>query len=158
MPHDLVTENLHLRSQLEQLLSQAQQNQQILKRFQTFDLQFIGAAGFRELIDTIFHSFTAASELDVATLVLLDPKYQIRHILSDLNINLPELPQLLFLQDETGFGELSDRLSKPVLGSYSEQWHRELFPDPIPAPASVAVVPLWRHERLIGCLNIGSRD
>lgn len=158
MPHDLVTENLHLRSQLEQLLSQAQQNQQILKRFQTFDLQFISAAGFRELIDTIFHSFTAASELDVVTLALLDPKYQIRHILADLNINLPELPQLLFLQDETGLGELSGRLSQPVLGAYSEQLHHELFPESIPAPASVAVVPLLRHDRLIGCLNIGSRD
>jgi diguanylate cyclase (GGDEF)-like protein len=143
---------------LEQLLNQAQQNQQILKRFQTFDLQFISAAGFRELIDTIFHSFTAASELDVATLALLDPKHQIRHILADLNINLAELPQLLFLQDEAEFGELSGHLSMPVLGAYSAQLHRMLFPEPILTPASVAVVPLLRHDHLIGCLNIGSRN
>ena len=47
MPHDLVTENLHLRSQLEQLLSQAQQNQQILKRFQTFTLPASGVRNGR---------------------------------------------------------------------------------------------------------------
>lgn len=158
MAQDLVTENLELRNQLEQLFRQAQQNQQILQRFQAFDLQFIGASSFLELLDAIFYSFATASELDVVTLALLDPEYDIRRILADQNIDPADIPQLLFLQDETGFGELSGQLRKPVLGAFFRQVHGALFPDPLPTPASIALVPLLRHGRLIGCLCIGSCD
>ncbi len=158
MSHDLVTENLELRNQLEQLFRQAQQNQQILQRFQACDLQFIGASSFLELLDAIFHGFATASELDVVTLALLDPDYHIRRILANQHIELGDLPNLLFLQDEAGFGELSGLLHKPVLGPYCGQTHGVLFPPPLPAPASIALVPLMRHGRLIGCLGIGSRD
>ncbi|HJV51383.1 MAG TPA: DUF484 family protein [Noviherbaspirillum sp.] len=158
MSQDLVTENLELRNQLEQLFRQAQQNQQILQHFQAFDLQFIGAPSFLELIDAIFHSFATATELDAVTLALLDPDYHIRRILANQHIELADLPNLLFLQDEAGFGELSGLLHKPVLGLYSGQEHGALFPPPLPAPASIALVPLTRHGRLIGCLGVGSRD
>ncbi|QDZ29066.1 diguanylate cyclase [Noviherbaspirillum sp. UKPF54] len=158
MSQDLVTENLELRNRLEQLFRQAQQNQQILQRFQAFDLQFIGASGFLELLDAIFRGFATASELDVVTLVLLDPDYDIRRILADQNIDPADIPQLLFLQDEAGFGALPGQLRKPVLGAFSLQMHGALFPVPLPTPASLALVPLRRHDRLIGCLCIGSRD
>jgi two-component system, cell cycle response regulator len=156
MSHQLVTENLRLRNQLAQLLEQAQQNQQILRRYQNFDLQFIGAGSFRELIDTVFHTFANSAGLDVVTMALLDPAYDIRRILVDLNINLNELPGLLFLQDETEFGELHHQLDAPVLGAYSEQLHGPMFPEPLPPPACVALMPLIRHQRLIGCLGLGS--
>lgn len=158
MSNALAEENRRLRSQLAQLLEQAQRNQQILRRYQNFDLQFIGAGSFRELIDTVFHAFAESAGLDVVTMALLDPAYDIRRILVELNINLSELPRLLFLQEETEFGELHDRLSGPVLGRYSEQLHGQMFPEPIAAPASVALVPLMRHQRLIGCLNLGSAN
>lgn len=158
MSHDLAAENRRLRDQLAQLVQQAQQNQQILQRYQNFDLQFIGARSFRELIDAIIHGFAKASGLDVVTLALLDPEYDIRRILADLKINLAELPNLLFLHEEDELGELADRLYKPVLGVYSEQLHGPMFPEPIPAPASAAIVPLIRHDRMIGCLGIGSHD
>lgn len=158
MSQDLVIENQQLRNQLTQLLRQAEQNQQILKRFQSFDLQFIGAASFRELADTIFYSFTAASELDTVTLLLLDPEYDIRRILSNMNIDLAELPHLLFMQEESKLNELLSHLHKPMLGPYSERLHDAMFPAPIPAPASTAIVPLMRQNRLIGCLSMGSRD
>jgi diguanylate cyclase (GGDEF)-like protein len=158
MTHELATENRRLRDQLAQLLAQAQRNQEILERHQAFDLQFIAASSFRELIDTVFHTFAKSASLDVVTLALLDPDYDIRRILVDLDIKLAELPHLLFLQDEAEFGELAHRLAAPVLGSYVEQMHGPLFPEPIVPPASVAVMPLIRHGRLIGCLSLGSRD
>ncbi|HJV87964.1 MAG TPA: DUF484 family protein [Noviherbaspirillum sp.] len=158
MSHDLITENLHLRKQLSQLLHQAQQNQQILQRHQEIDLQLIGADSFLELIDTIFHAFAGSSGLDVVTLALLDPDYAIRRILVELNVHLSKLPQLLFMHDESEFGELSAQLDDPFLGSYSEQLHGLVFPEPLSPPASVAIVPLIRREALIGCLGLGSND
>lgn len=158
MMHELAKENRRLRDQLAQLLAQAQRNQQILQRHQVFDLQFIAAGSFRELIDTIFHSFAKSAALDIVTLALLDPDYDIRRILVDLDIKLAELPHLLFLQDEAELRELAHCLSAPVLGSYVEQLHGPMFPEPIAPPASVAVMPLIRHGRLIGCLSLGSMD
>ncbi len=158
MSQDLMTENLHLRKQLSQLLHQAQQNQQILQRHQAIDLELIGAGSFLELIDTIFHAFAGSAGLDVATLLLLDPDYAIRRILVELNVHLSELPQLLFLQDESEIGELSAHLANPVLGIYSEQLHGLVFPEPLSPPASVAIVPLIRRGTLIGCLGLGSND
>lgn len=158
MPQDLTAENRLLRSQLAQLLRQAQENQQILQRYQFFDLQFIAASGFQELIDTVLHRFAKEAELDAVTLVLLDPDYEIRRILVDLHIPYSELPNLLFLQHETELEELALRLCRPLLGPYSKQLHGMLFPEPIAQPASAAVVPLTRHDHLIGCLALGSTN
>lgn len=158
MSKELATENRHLRQRLAQLLQQAQKNQEILQRHQALDLKLIAASTFRELIDTIFADFMRTAGLDVVTLSLLDPQYDIRRILVDLNISLSELPHLLFLQDEIELGELCNRLSQTVLGPYSEQVHGALFPEPLTPPASAAIVPLVRHGRLIGCLSLGSKD
>lgn len=158
MQHDLAAENRMLRNQLAQLLRQAQENQEILRRHQSFDLQFISASSFQELIDTVFDRFSSAADLDVVTLALLDPDYGIRRILVELGIRFGELPNLLFLQDETELGELAGRLSAPELGPYAEETDGVLFPEPLAAPASVAIIPLLRHEHLIGCLSLGSND
>lgn len=158
MSQELATENQQLRSQLAQLLHQAKRNQEILLRHQAIDLQFISAAGFRELIDTILHRLAEAAALDTVTLVLLDPDFEIRRILIDLDIDLSEWLQLLFLQNESELAALPERLSKAALSSYSEQLHVQLFPGAAESLGSVAIVPLIRRGRMIGSLNLGSRD
>ncbi|MFC7516213.1 DUF484 family protein [Herbaspirillum sp. GCM10030257] len=158
MTQDLVAENRRLREQLVQLLAQAEKNQRILQKHQAFDLQFISAGSLRELLDTVFDTFASSAGLHVVTLTLLDPDYDIRRILVDLSIQQAEFPHLLFLQEEAEFGELAGKLFKPVLGTYSEELHGRVFPEPIVPPASVAILPLVRHGKLIGCMNLGSDD
>jgi two-component system cell cycle response regulator len=158
MSNELSAANVQLRDQLADLLDQGHRNQQIMRRHQMLDLQFIGAGSFRELIDSIFHTFAESSELDVVTLALFDPQYSIRRILVDLNLDLSEIPNLLFLQDRTELGELHDHLDEPVLGRYLEQLHGPMFPEPMATPASMAIVPLLRNGEMIGCLNLGSFD
>lgn len=149
-------ENLQLRAQLDTLLEQARRNEEIMRRHQAFDLAFISAASFSELIKSIFQMLTESSELDVTTLSLIDADYSIRRMLADLQINLNEYPNLLFLQDEIELGELHEHLQSPVLGRYTEQHHGPMFPEPVNIPASVAIIPLLRNHRLIGTLNLGS--
>jgi two-component system cell cycle response regulator len=155
MPSDLLAENALLREQLKTLLEQAHRNQQIMRRHQTLDLKFIGAGSFRELISSVFQAFIDTS-LEVVTLTLLDPDYGIRRILADLQVELDEFPNLLFMQNESELGDLRVRLRKPVLGPYGEQLFGAVFPEPLPAPASAAVIPLIRNGVLIGCLALGS--
>lgn len=158
MSDPLAEENRQLRAQLAQLLQQATRNQQIWQRHQTFDLQLIAAVGLRELFDCLFQCIAETAALDVITLVLLDSDYQIRRIMAELGIRQSDFPQLHFLQERAELGPLCERLRSPVLAAYREELHGAFFPDPIPAPASLALMPLYRKERLIGCLNFGSAD
>lgn len=158
MTQDLISENQQLRSQLAQLLDQAQQNQLILERHQAFDLQCIRASSFHDLLNTILCQFAETTMLDVVTLAISDPDYEIRRILADLSIDPTEWPELLFLQDESSFALVSDQLPKPVLGSYVKELHASLFPECGITPASIAVMPLLRRGKMIGCLNLGSSD
>ncbi|MDR3482787.1 MAG: sensor domain-containing diguanylate cyclase [Burkholderiaceae bacterium] len=157
MPNTQQSENLQLREQLALLIEQARRNEDILRRHQEFDLTFIGASGFRELIESIFAALSAPSELDVVTLAMLDSRYEIRRILQDLNIDLSEFPNLLFFQDADELGALKD-LMRPALGPFDQTGNGVLFPSPVTQPASVALVPLWRHNGLIGLLGLGSLD
>lgn len=158
MSQQLVTENLRLRQQLAELLTHAKQNQQIFERYQAFDLQFIAANGFRELIETIFHGFAPAAGLDMVTLVLNDPDQEIRHILNALHIDLSEFPQLLFAEEDALPGLPPSSEHGPQLGDYAAHLHQSMFPRSADTLASVAVVPLIRRTRMIGCLNLGSKD
>jgi diguanylate cyclase (GGDEF)-like protein len=156
MPNTLADENRRLREDLLLLIEQARRNEEIMRRHQEFDLKFISAGSFRELIDSIFKTLKESSELDVVTLSLLDPGYDIRRILIDLNIKLNDFPNLLFFQEETELGELHKHLQKTLLGRYDQEQHGAMFPEPIALPASVAIVPLIRNDKLIGSLSLGS--
>lgn len=158
MSHALTAENRQLRKQLDSLLEHARRNEEIMRRHQAFDLAFISAESFSDLIASIFQTLTESSELEVTSLLLIDADYEIRRILVDLQINLSAFPNLLFAQDESELGELQDRLQKPILGRYVEQVHGAMFPEPIEVPASVAILPLRRNNRLLGSLNLGSFD
>jgi diguanylate cyclase (GGDEF)-like protein len=157
MPDTTEAENQRLRAQLAELIEQARRNEDILRRHQEFDLNFISASGFRELIESIFAVLAAPSGLDAVTLAMLDPRYEIRRILRDLNIDLSEYPNLLFLENAADFGSLQS-LTQPHLASFDAALHDSLFPAHMTRPASVALLPLWRHRALIGMLCLGSLD
>ena len=158
MSNPLQLENRQLRDQLTLLLTQARANQEIMQRYQEFDLQFIGADSFRELIDRVFDTLSASSELDVVTLTLIDRDHEIRRILHDLRIDLSSYPNLMFLDDASQLGWLRTRLKSPLLGRFHAGDYGRLFPPEVLAPASTAIVPLLRNRKMIGVLCMGSLD
>ncbi len=158
MQNPLQQENRELRQQLGLLLEQARANQEIMQRYQQFDLQFIGADGFRDLIERIFDTLSASSDLDVVTLTLFDADHDIRRILAELQVDLSLFPNLAFLEHSRQLGWLHGRLQAPLLGRYHAGEYDACFFSPDMTPASIAIVPLRRNHRLIGVLCLGSRD
>ena len=148
-------ENQQLRAQLAQLIEEARRNEEIMRRHQEFDLTFIGAAGFLQLIDNIFEALSAPSQLDVVTLALVDSGYEIRRILEDLGIDFVDFPNLLFFDDVRTLGALQE-LKSPQLGPFDQAIAGNIFPPLVLTPTSVALIPLWRHNTLIGLLGLGS--
>lgn len=153
---ELRMENKLLRARLDDLLEQAHRNQSIMARHQSFDLQLIGASSFRELIVNIFSGLAITSELDVVTLALLDPREDLQSMLADLKIDLGEFPHLMFVRQEQELGKLPQPARKPRLGAYQAAAHEKLFGSCSKKPSTVAILPLLRQQRLIGCLNLGS--
>jgi diguanylate cyclase (GGDEF)-like protein len=161
---DLAAENDSLRTRLAYLLDQAERNHDIMRRHQAFDLEIVGSDSFANLIGTIFRSLPAICELDSVTLTLVDEGEDIRTVMDRLGVDLPGYANLIFTDsaEALGFAPLCNAqfsgLPKPILGPFDRERLRERFPSPVPGLASVALVPLLRNRRLIGSLNLASRD
>ncbi|MBD8529727.1 MULTISPECIES: diguanylate cyclase [unclassified Massilia] len=154
---DLVAENEALRAQVGYVMEQAQRNHEIMCRHQAFDLEIVGASNFPQLVGTIFRLLPVISDLDSVTLVLVDTDADIYTVMHKLGIDFETLPDLLFCEHAVELGFDLER-ARPRLEPYAHAEHRSMFPHPPAGLQSVALVPLLRNKRLIGSLNLGSRD
>jgi diguanylate cyclase (GGDEF)-like protein len=153
---ELMAENEALRARMAYLIEEAERNHAIMSRHQAFDLEIVGAASFPQLVGTIFRMLPEISDLDIVTLTLVDPGADIYMVMDKLGVDFTTFPNLMWTEDgdELPLGEPA----RPVLGRFDPLRHGAAFPDPGAEPASVALVPLTRNRRLIGCLNLGSAD
>jgi diguanylate cyclase (GGDEF)-like protein len=157
---ELISENAALRRQLASLIDQAESNHAIMMRHQAFDLELVGAGSFQELVATIFRQLPVVSNLDIVTLSLVDTGADIFTVMHKLGVDFESLPNLLFHEhpEELGFDLEDGALPRPRLVFFDPARHGMAFPHPPAGLASIALVPLLRNKRLLGSLNLGSRD
>ena len=173
------TSNLELRKQLKALMSQAQKNEAKLQKLQQQELLLIGANSLPELIDIILQKYRDAYELDYVSLMLIDGDHEIRHVVQFTSPGLLKLPTLIFADShaqlenvviaQAAIKEKSNPIDfqktlfpnfkdEPYLGKCSDACREILFPSISKKPECVAVLPLIRHNKLIGSLNLASFD
>ncbi len=153
--HDLYSENQQLRRQLKAFLAQARSNEQKMRRFQEQELQLIRLNSLVQLINTIIYDYRTAFELDAVTLTLIDPSYELQHIMEDEGVVLADHPALAFLSTSDELDAFYGVTAGPQLGAYRPEQHEFLFSAVKTKPASVALMPLIRYDELIGSLNLG---
>jgi diguanylate cyclase (GGDEF)-like protein len=155
---ELQAENDSLRARMAYLMEQAERNHDIMCRHQAFDLDIVGASTFPQLIGTIFRSLPAISDLDSVTLSLVDEGADIHTVMLRLGVDFAEFPDLIFVNSaaDLHFAAGPDGQPKPLMGGYDEVLQPS-FPN-ASGLETVALVPLLRNKRLIGSLNLGSRD
>ena len=158
MSADAQHESRLLKQHLRTLVDQARINEDKMRRFQAMELRLISASNLIELIETILYDYRDAFHLDALTLVLVDPADEFKRILEDEQIDRDDHPHLLFASGHKEIQELENLSMFPTLGHYKRGLHSSLFPNSQPRPASIAILPLIRHGRLIGCMNLGSHD
>lgn len=158
--HELMAENAALHAQLAEFVAQAARNQAIMQRHQAFDLEIVGATSFPHLVQTIFSALPVSSDLDIVTLTLIDPGADIHTVMHKLGTDFSAFPNLIFSEtgEELGFASAPGLVARPRLGPYFAARHAPMFPHCRSRLASVALVPLLRNRRLLGCLNLGSHD
>ena len=156
MSEDAIKESRRLKQHLRDLVDQARENEKKMRRFQAIELQLISASNMLELIETILYDYREAFHLDALTLMLVDPTNEFERILKDDNTDPEDHPNLLFSSSPEEM-QLMDNLSIfPTLGRYKKRTHTILFPKAHPRPETIAILPLVRHGKLIGCMNLGS--
>lgn len=158
MSDDLYRENQILRRKLHTFLSQARENEQKMRRFQEQELRLIGTASLTELVQRVLFNYRTAFGLDVVSLVLHDPEYEIQRILEEEGVRLEEMDQLCFQRELENLDNLFGLSAEPQLGHYRVRDHQFLFAKDSVSPQSVALLPLVRYGNLIGSLNLASED
>jgi diguanylate cyclase (GGDEF)-like protein len=168
-----------LRKELKAFVSQVTKNEAKLEKMQQQELRFISANSLPELIDIILQQYRDAYELDYVSLLLIDPDYEIRHVIEFMSPGLLKLPTLIFADTHTQLENVviaqtaamdkADPIDfqktlfpnfkdEPYLGKCTDACRDILFPSMDKKSESVAILPLIRHNKLIGSLNLASLD
>jgi len=155
---DFYHENQILKLQHNILINQVRQNEQKLLRIQQQEIRFISANSLSDLIYQILENYRLEAALDNVTLALIDSEFEIQRILKETGENLGELPNLLFYQTDQQLNQIFGKSLLPILGAYNPSTHKFLFPRNAAEMGSIALLPLTRHNKLIGSLNLGSSN
>ena len=153
-----LAENRSLRERLEALLADGRRNEQIFSRHRRIEIGLMEGSTFPELFDMLFTELRRINDYDAVTLALCDPDHELRRLFEAIGIDTNDYPDLILLG---GFSELFRVLEgggRTSLGAFVKPLHGALFPLGLVPPESVAILPLQRRRRLVGSLNLGSRD
>jgi len=153
----LRAEKIQLKCQLKNLVQNARQNEEKMLRFSEMELLLIGTHSLRDLLQIIIYNYRNAFDLDRVSLVLLDPEYELLRFLDETGLQLDQLPELKLYADSRELEKWFDKDLSPILTRY-EEIHDPLYVNASEVLKSVALVPLIRKGKLIGSLNLGSRE
>jgi two-component system cell cycle response regulator len=148
-------ENQRLRQQLEGMLHEARQNQDKMRRFDQIERKLIAAPSLAALIEILLSDYKDLFHLDVVTLALVDPQYEVAGILASASTSAAE--GLHFFDSDQALQAVHGSTGRPLLAGPSPA-HDFLFEGAPSARATVALLPLVHRGQLIGSLNLGSCD
>lgn len=154
---DLEAEVLKLRRRIAALTEEAATNERLLKKTQQRELELLKANELPQLFEVICNRLAVSYGLETVTLLLWDPEHEIRHMLLGGQLQLTAFPNVVFADNVHGLLPQFQSGKKPWLGTYIPEHHRLLFPGAHNI-RSVAVIPLWRQDKLHGAINFGSAD
>ena len=150
--------NTTLRQRLDELITEAQRNEQKKRRFERLELHLIGLKSIYNLVKALIYPDKDDFHWDMVSLVLVDPDYELRRMLEDEGARLEDHPSLVFAASLSDLGSDYPHSLFPTLGPYKRGKYASLFPQAQSRPRSVALLPLVRYGKLFGSLNIGSLD
>jgi len=148
-------ENQLLKRRLAALTTEAAKNDSILKRSLKRELDLLEAGSLEQLLRLLVHGLAVSYDLESVTLVLSDLDHGIRHLLISEGAPRKGIQGVFFVDSLDGMAPQFTAFTNPWLGRYKRVDHEFIFPD-IKNLGSVALIPLLRHDRLVGSLNFGS--
>lgn len=149
-------ENKRLERTMQELLRRIEDNQQIQAHFQDFEAQLLHCDSLVELFDKLLLEALGHFRLEGLTLLLNDADHQMRTLSDRLRISSYD-GRLQFCHNPLLFDSLYADPPVVRLGGLDSQEAIKLFPQGTRIRSS-ALLPLVRHNRVIGSFNFGSTD
>ncbi len=144
-----------LKARLAMLTEEVGRNEALLRKTQERELELLRSGSLQQLFERLIGGLRASYQLDGVTLVINDPQHEIRHLLAGDGLE-PE--GVAFVDALITAAPQLHNLDKPWLGPFHKADHELLVGRGVAAPASIALIPLRRHEQLDGVLVFHSRD
>jgi two-component system cell cycle response regulator len=155
---DISTTNRRLRAKLNNLISEARINEHALRKYQLLELKLLGCLTITDLVEALCRESREIFGWPMVTLVLQDPDNVVRNLLTDVDVNLTQYPELIFTDDLQHLNRLYRSTRLPILGAYDRDQHETLFLKTQRPLSSVAILPLERAGKLLGSINLGSSN
>lgn len=141
----------------ETLLNEARNNEETLRRFQAFELALMATDSAPELFEKLTRGYHQSFSWDQVTLLLIDSEYKFRRVLDISEFAHEKYPELIFVDTDTVLKPVFTGSYQPILGTCSDKY-KFLFLENHKLPSSICLLPLVRHQKIIGSFNIGSYD
>lgn len=150
----LQEENTHLRLKILDLEQLITLQQSIAQQYQALSIYLMNTSHFSEFAHTLLVSAPNLLMIDHISLLFIDGNYDLRHLLSDLQIQFTEIPHLSFLEqtDETIY-PFDEHDFRPYILAYKNFLHTELIQDD--HVQQLAIIPVKRNL-FTGYLCLGS--
>ncbi len=154
---DFEQENRKLHQQLIDLHKEAHRSQVTLERCHARELELMSADSLAELLHIMTEGLLASFKVDTLQVLLTDPDHEIRHLLNSNGISPEAYAHLRFVDDIDSINPRYSRLLSPWLGPYLTPEYDPLF-NHNQGLKSIAILPLFCHNKLKGSINLGSND
>jgi len=153
----LERENSALRTRLAALTEEVGRNDALLRKSQERELELLRAGSLAQLFERLLIGLKTSYQLDGVMLVLHDPQHEIRHLIAGDDLAHGPQAGVMFVDALMTVAPQLAALERPWLGPYRRADHELLLPG-ADHPASLALIPLRRHEELDGVLVFTSND
>ena len=152
---DIELQNRKLRQQLTELTQHASHNERIMRRFHERELELLSSETLAELFNCLTDGMKNSFSIEAISLILHDPNHELRHLLFNSGTPAEAFTDVWFIDDLEAEHSLLCKLKQPWLGPYLSPEHDKIFHFDA-SIQSVALLPIIRHQRIIGSLNLGS--
>ncbi len=153
----LEAEKRALQERLHVLTSKADHNQNVLHRFYACELLLLTTDSLPELFERLTTGMQNAFALETVHLFLEDRDHEWRHLLMHTGLGRWNPSRVRFVDRLEQVHPLFATAKKPFLGPYHSSEHGPLL-GTNPALRSMAVLPLYREDMLVGRLVLGSGE
>jgi len=144
--------------QLQELLSRASDNQEKIDRIQSAELELLQSESLPELFDYLFNEHTLLFQLLSVNLLLIDSEHQVQRLLEESGDANRFEKHLKLLSDNDTANMVRGLGTQPILSPYEADTHQWLLTDIGKDIKSIAILPLNRHNEIIGVANCTSVD
>ncbi len=152
-------ENKYLKQHLKTILNNAHENQEKLKRFEHVEFKLMEANSLGKVMDILLFDYPALFKINFSTLILSDRELNIKTLLTEIHIKQNYLNKITLLHLPSEIESIRPFSQRIYVGDYHHNKHHYLVnitnKNKV-AVKSIAILPLVRHEQLIGIFCCGS--